>query len=215
MRPVVLRHDDQATGILLSRRCTIPGRATPPIPESESPQWAISALTRVPVSCPPAGMHHQPDGFVDHDQIIVFVDDGERDVLAPRPQVAPAALPGAARRIRAPGTSLSEGVAAPASSTMTRPSRNQWLDARAPRNPEGPRPAPCRGVSGPSPAKTISCCVSSSPPSTMPAKSALPSRLRRPIERKRRLRKNSTRIPLRQRPRTDIRTACPRPAPFV
>ena len=34
--------------VALSRRWTIPGRATPPIPDSEPPQWAMSALTSVP-----------------------------------------------------------------------------------------------------------------------------------------------------------------------
>ena len=35
--------------VSLSRRCTMPGRATPPMPERLCPQWAISALTSVPV----------------------------------------------------------------------------------------------------------------------------------------------------------------------
>ena len=120
----------------------------PPIPESESPQWAISALTRVPVSCPPAGMHHQPDGFVDHDQIIVFVDDGERDVLAPRLRwrrrwrckADTGARDEPERRRR--GACLID---------HDPPFPNQCLDARARENPEGPRPAPCRGVRAPRP----------------------------------------------------------------
>jgi hypothetical protein len=35
--------------VSLSRRWTIPGRRTPPMPERLSPQWAMSALTSVPV----------------------------------------------------------------------------------------------------------------------------------------------------------------------
>ncbi len=49
--------------VSLSSRCTMPGRFTPPMPESESPQWAISALTRVPVSCPAPGWTTSPAGL--------------------------------------------------------------------------------------------------------------------------------------------------------
>ena len=55
--------------VSLSSRCTIPGRLTPPIPESDAPQWWISALTSVPVAWPGAGMGDQTRRFVDDDQV--------------------------------------------------------------------------------------------------------------------------------------------------
>ena len=62
----------------------MPGRRTPPIPDRLAPQWAISALTRVPVSWPGGGMHHQPARLVDDDDVVVLIDDIERDRLAGR-----------------------------------------------------------------------------------------------------------------------------------
>ena len=59
----------------------MPGRATPPMPESSPPQWAISALTSVPLVAR-AGMHHQPRRLVDDEEVLVLEDDVERDVLA-------------------------------------------------------------------------------------------------------------------------------------
>ncbi len=41
--------------VSLSSRCTMPGRRSPPMPDRLSPQWAISALTSVPVQWPAAG----------------------------------------------------------------------------------------------------------------------------------------------------------------
>ena len=67
----------------LSRRCTMPGRATPPMPERLAPQWAISALTSVPVVAG-ARMHDEARGLVDDDQRVVLVDDVERNGLACR-----------------------------------------------------------------------------------------------------------------------------------
>ena len=63
-------------------RC--PAACTPPMPERLSPQWAISALTSVPVAVAGGGMHDQPGRLVDDDELVVLVDDVERDVLALR-----------------------------------------------------------------------------------------------------------------------------------
>ncbi len=54
----------------------MPGRRTPPMPESVSPQWAISVPAR--------RMHHQPRRLVDDDQVLVLEDHLQRDVLPHR-----------------------------------------------------------------------------------------------------------------------------------
>ena len=41
----------------------MPGRLTPPMPDRLSPQWAISALTSVPVAWPAAGCTTRPAGL--------------------------------------------------------------------------------------------------------------------------------------------------------
>ncbi len=60
----------------------MPGRATPPMPERLAPQWAISALTSVPVVVAGGGMDDEAGRLVDDDQVVVLVDDVERDRLA-------------------------------------------------------------------------------------------------------------------------------------
>ena len=47
----------------LSRRCTMPGRRTPPIPARLGPQCASSALTSVPSGLPGAGCTTMPAGL--------------------------------------------------------------------------------------------------------------------------------------------------------
>ena len=59
----------------------MPGRATPPMPERLAPQWAMSALTSVPVDVAGARMHDEAGGLVDDDDGVVLVDDVERDCL--------------------------------------------------------------------------------------------------------------------------------------
>ena len=49
--------------VSLSSRCTMPGRRSPPMPERISPQWAMSALTSVPVQFPAAGCTTRPLGL--------------------------------------------------------------------------------------------------------------------------------------------------------
>ena len=71
--------------VSLSRRCTMPGRSSPPVEESAWKRWS-SALTRVPrlrasSVCAGAGMDHHAGGLVDYGQIRVFIDDVERNVL--------------------------------------------------------------------------------------------------------------------------------------
>ena len=82
MRAVVLGHHHQPGGVLvepvhdarpLARRRCRTGCA---------PQWAISALTSVPVSWPAAGCTTRPVGLVDDDDVVVLIDDIERDILA-------------------------------------------------------------------------------------------------------------------------------------
>jgi hypothetical protein len=49
--------------VSLSSRWTMPGRATPPMPDRLAPQWNSRALTRVPVSQPGAGWAAMPAGL--------------------------------------------------------------------------------------------------------------------------------------------------------
>ena len=72
----------------------MPGRATPPMPERLAPQWAISALTSVPVGVTGAGMHDEAGRLVDDDERVVLVDDVEREWPRRR---ARALLPAASR----------------------------------------------------------------------------------------------------------------------
>ena len=62
--------------VSLSRRWTMPGRRTPPMPDRLSPQWWISALTSVPVPWP-APDEPRAGRLVDDDQVVVLVDDRE------------------------------------------------------------------------------------------------------------------------------------------
>ena len=59
----------------------MPGRRSPPMPPSVSPQWASRALTSVPSWLSGCRVHHQPSGLVEHDQIGILVQDRERDAL--------------------------------------------------------------------------------------------------------------------------------------
>jgi len=54
MSPVVLATTIRPV-VSLSRRWTIPGRLTPPMPDRLAPQCAMSAFTSVPVAWPAAG----------------------------------------------------------------------------------------------------------------------------------------------------------------
>ena len=54
------------------------------MPERLAPQWAISAFTSVPRGVARGRMHHEARRLVDDDDVVVLVDDIERDVLALR-----------------------------------------------------------------------------------------------------------------------------------
>ena len=58
--------------VSLSSRCTMPGRLSPPIPGSSSPQCASRALTSVPSSLPGGRMDDQAGGLVEDDQVRIF-----------------------------------------------------------------------------------------------------------------------------------------------
>ncbi len=49
--------------VSLSMRCTMPGRATPPIPDKVPSQWCSSAFTSVPSGFPAAGWTTNPAGL--------------------------------------------------------------------------------------------------------------------------------------------------------
>ncbi len=68
--------------VSLSSRCTMPGRLTPPIPDKDAPQWAISAFTSVPGLVAGGGMHNEALGLVDDDDVLVLEHDIEGDILA-------------------------------------------------------------------------------------------------------------------------------------
>src|ERR1700744_571329 len=71
--------------VSLSMRWTMPGRATPPMPDRLSPQWCNRALTRVPLSLPGGGVPAIPlTGLYEDEHRIVLVKHGERDGLGHR-----------------------------------------------------------------------------------------------------------------------------------
>ena len=67
----------------------MPGRSFPPIPE-RSLQCDSKALTNVPLLRPAPRVNRNPRRFVYHDQILVFEQDGERDLLPGRDRSLPA-----------------------------------------------------------------------------------------------------------------------------
>ena len=69
--------------VSLSSRCTMPGRATPPMPESGA-AMGDQRIDQGAVGIAGRRMHHQAGRLVDHDQVVVFIDDLERNILALR-----------------------------------------------------------------------------------------------------------------------------------
>ena len=74
------------------------GTRHPPIPgQRMRPQWAISALTSVPVSMAAGGVHDETGRLVDHDQIVHSSWTIARWVDRLNPPVLPARGGGTAR----------------------------------------------------------------------------------------------------------------------
>ena len=67
--------------VSLSMRWTIPGRATPPIPLSAAAAMVEQGIDHRPVAIARGGVDDQPGGLVDDQQMLVLVDDAERDFL--------------------------------------------------------------------------------------------------------------------------------------
>jgi hypothetical protein len=65
----------------LSIRWTIPGRATPPIPDKLPRAMMEQRIDQGAVEIARCRMDDQPGGLVDHDQMLVLEDDVERDIL--------------------------------------------------------------------------------------------------------------------------------------
>ena len=133
--------------VSLSSRCTMPGRRTPPMPDRLSPQWAISALTSVPLSWPAAGWTTRPGRLVDDDEVVVLV--ARRRARSPRACGSAGAGGGSVerRRGRRPRPSRpGRGPAAP--STVTRPVADQRLQAGARQVRPGARQHPVEPLGG-------------------------------------------------------------------
>ena len=62
-------------------RWTMPGRATPPMPDSEPAAMVQQRVDQRPVEIARGRMDDQPGGLVDDQQMLVLEHDGQRDVL--------------------------------------------------------------------------------------------------------------------------------------
>ncbi len=85
----------------MSIRCTMPGRFTPPTPDSASPQCAMSALTSVPDGEPGAGCTTMPAGLLTTISVVILEHDVQRHLLGgdmafdrPAPTVISTSVPG-------------------------------------------------------------------------------------------------------------------------
>ena len=72
--------------VSLSRRWTMPGRASPPMPIKLVAAMGDQGIDQRAVGIARRRMHHQPGRLVDHDEVLVLVDHVQRDILAPRPR---------------------------------------------------------------------------------------------------------------------------------
>ena len=59
----------------------MPGRATPPMPDSAAAAMVEQRVDQRAVEIARGGMDDQPGGLVDHDQMLVLEHDDERDIL--------------------------------------------------------------------------------------------------------------------------------------
>ena len=106
----------------------MPGRMTPPMPERLSPQWAMSALTSVPVAMAGGGMDDEAGRLVDDDEVVILVDDVERDGFALRLRRR---RPGAGGRSHAcPPSPCGRALGTGSPSTSTHAIGNKGLEAR-------------------------------------------------------------------------------------
>ena len=62
-------------------RCTMPGRATPPIPDSWPRQWVKQGIDERSVRIACGGVDDEAGRLVDHDQMLVFENHRKRDLL--------------------------------------------------------------------------------------------------------------------------------------
>ncbi len=127
--------------VSLSRRWTMPGRWTPPMP-GRSGQWARSALTSVLLEWPGPGMDGHARRLVDDDEVLVFEDDAQGDGLRDRQRQG-------GRRDGDNKSSRRRGLCRRASCGRRRPGargrrRSDDGPGRARRRPRGPRA--CRGA---------------------------------------------------------------------
>ena len=66
--------------VFLSKRCTTPGRSSPPTP-SISGACASAAWTSVPEKCPARWVDYHPGWFVHNNQVLIFKNNIEWDRL--------------------------------------------------------------------------------------------------------------------------------------
>ena len=162
LRPIVLGHHNQA-GRVPVQAVHDPRALLPPIRDS-SAVCARRALTSVPVGCPGAGCTTIPRRLVDHQQVVVLVDDAQRNRFRRRPS----------RRVRKrkrhldpvthsnalrgpPGAPVHQHLAAVESgpapvSGRGRAGARPGIGRAAPRPPPPRRPAPTLAASSDTPA---------------------------------------------------------------
>ncbi len=77
--------------VSLSRRCTMPGRASPPMPISDGAAMGDQGVDQRAVGIAGRRMHHQAGRLVDDDEVLVLIDDARAEYPAPAASRAPAA----------------------------------------------------------------------------------------------------------------------------
>ena len=97
----------------------MPGRFTPPMPDRLAPQWAISALTSVPVACPAAGCTTSPAGLS-----MTMISSSSNTTLS---------------GIASPAGSAASGSGT--FTTITSPALTRWLGSRTVRPPTATSPS--------------------------------------------------------------------------
>ena len=125
----------------------MPGRFTPPMPDRLSPQWAISALTSVPVAWPAAGCTTSPAGLS-----ITMMSSSSYTTLSGMRSPAGSAGSGGgtSTAMRLAGVDAIAGIADRAGPDRDRAVEDQRLEARArQRGPRGEHAVePLAGLAG-------------------------------------------------------------------